>query len=78
MLPERVIGWERLGLEDIEHRAAWPLLLECCEQRGLIEEPEHSADLTAAAEAVRRGEGGPGPEESGQRPDDGPTLIDFR
>jgi hypothetical protein len=45
--------------------------------RGHIDEPEHSADLTAAARAVREGtetsrEDGPG--------DDGPatTLIDFR
>lgn len=47
--------------------------------RGLIEEPEHSADLTAAAEAVRRGEGGSRPVDVPD-PDEGPatTLIDFR
>ena len=52
--------------------------------RGLIEEPEHSADLTAAANAVREArqrevaerEAGSGKDD----PDDGPssTLIDFR
>jgi SAM-dependent methyltransferase len=47
--------------------------------RGHIEEPEHSADLTAAADAVRRGEGAPdGAEERREGPEDGPTLIDFR
>jgi ubiquinone/menaquinone biosynthesis C-methylase UbiE len=41
--------------------------------RGLVEEPEHSADLTAAAEAVRAGRPSPGPREP-----DPSTLIDFR
>jgi len=42
--------------------------------RGLIEEPEHSADLTAAVEAVREARRGQ------HHPDDGPAtpLIDFR
>ena len=42
--------------------------------RGQIEEPEHSADLTAAVEAVREARRGQ------HHPDDGPAtpLIDFR
>ena len=42
--------------------------------RGLIEEPEHSADLTAAVNAVRESRRGE------HHPDDGPAtpLIDFR
>jgi hypothetical protein len=46
--------------------------------RGLIEEPEHSADLTAAANAIREGRA---PDEGSPRrddPDAGPSLIDFR
>jgi ubiquinone/menaquinone biosynthesis C-methylase UbiE len=52
--------------------------------RGMIEEPEHSADLTAAAEAVRAGSPADSPAEStaGQptapREPDPATLIDFR
>ena len=51
--------------------------------RGLIEEPEHSADLTAAAEAVRQaGSQRPGaPQEEQPTPpahDPATTLIDFR
>ena len=60
--------------------------------RGLIDEPEHSADLTAAAEAIRRGETPPGlgrgrpargrvrrtTNAEGTGDDDGPTLISFR
>lgn len=60
--------------------------------RGLIEEPEHSADLTAAAQAVRdhhrqRDPGDPGHRRGGQsdaadqsagRGDQAATLIDFR
>ena len=38
--------------------------------RGHLDEPEHSADLTAAAEAVR--------EANGRPPDVATTLIDFR
>ncbi len=51
--------------------------------RGLIEEPEHSADLTAAADAVRQaGSQGPATAQP-QRPappphDPATTLIDFR
>ncbi len=36
--------------------------------RGLIDEPEHSADLTAAAEAIRRGEVPPGADVGARRP----------
>jgi SAM-dependent methyltransferase len=45
--------------------------------RGLIEEPEHSADLTAAANAVREAKAA---EARGETPAEGPatTLIDFR
>jgi SAM-dependent methyltransferase len=51
--------------------------------RGLIEEPEHSADLTAAANAVReRLASGAGGEPAGDEPDavedPATTLIDFR
>ncbi len=58
--------------------------------RGLIDEPEHSADLTAAAEAVRRGETPSGLDQdtsadgtarrtaTSTGDDDGPTLISFR
>jgi ubiquinone/menaquinone biosynthesis C-methylase UbiE len=43
--------------------------------RGLIEEPEHSADLTAAANAVRAGSAH---ESAAPPPPDPATLIDFR
>ncbi len=45
--------------------------------RGLIEEPEHSADLTAAADAVREAKAA---EARGEAPTEDPstTLIDFR
>ena len=50
--------------------------------RGQIEEPEHSADLTAAANAVRQAQAAERSGSSGQPPreDDDPasTLIDFR
>ncbi|WP_148573756.1 class I SAM-dependent methyltransferase [Nocardioides caldifontis] len=51
--------------------------------RGTIEEPEHSADLTAAAEAVRAGSRQEGDGDRGDQPqaapeDPGTTLIDFR
>jgi SAM-dependent methyltransferase len=47
--------------------------------RGTIDEPEHSADLTAAAEAVRAAARGDQPDENGAPPEEpGTTLIDFR
>jgi hypothetical protein len=50
--------------------------------RGHIEEPEHSADLTAAAQAAREASELPRDEHAlpPGDPDDGPatTLIDFR
>lgn len=46
--------------------------------RGLIDEPEHSADLTAAANAVREA-AERASKDPGQEPDDpATTLIDFR
>jgi SAM-dependent methyltransferase len=50
--------------------------------RGHIEEPEHSADLTAAAQAVRAAEGPSGGDDDqaggGDADDPATTLIDFR
>jgi SAM-dependent methyltransferase len=46
--------------------------------RGLIEEPEHSADLTAAANAVRAAEEAARRRAAGPPEDPGTTLIDFR
>jgi ubiquinone/menaquinone biosynthesis C-methylase UbiE len=47
--------------------------------RGTIEEPEHSADLTAAANAVREAARTGGPADEGPPAEDpGTTLIDFR
>jgi ubiquinone/menaquinone biosynthesis C-methylase UbiE len=47
--------------------------------RGTIDEPEHSADLTAAANAVREAARGDQPVEEPVTPEDpGTTLIDFR
>ena len=48
--------------------------------RGLIEEPEHSADLTAAANAVREAKDAEARGEAASRPVEDPatTLIDFR
>ena len=50
--------------------------------RGHIDEPEHSADLTAAAQAAREAAELPGEPRTGPQPgdEDGPatTLIDFR
>lgn len=51
--------------------------------RGTIEEPEHSADLTAAAEAVRAAarqeeDGDRGDQPQAAPEDPGTTLIDFR
>jgi hypothetical protein len=47
--------------------------------RGTIDEPEHSADLTAAANAVREAARGEQPAAEPATPEDpGTTLIDFR
>ena len=48
--------------------------------RGLIEEPEHSRDLTEAAKAVRAGLGSDAPPSTAVPHEDDPatTLIDFR
>ena len=48
--------------------------------RGIIEEPEHSRDLTEAARAVREAQGSDGPPATAVPHEDDPstTLIDFR
>lgn len=48
--------------------------------RGVIEEPEHSRDLTEAARAVREAQGADGAPSTAVRLEDDPatTLIDFR
>ncbi len=48
--------------------------------RGIIEEPEHSRDLTEAARAVREAQGADGPPRTAVPHEDDPatTLIDFR
>ena len=48
--------------------------------RGIIEEPEHSRDLTEAAKAVRAGLGSEAPPSTAVPHEDDPatTLIDFR
>ncbi len=46
--------------------------------RGLIDEPEHSRDLTEAAEAVRQQSRGRAPGAGAEEDDPATTLIDFR
>jgi SAM-dependent methyltransferase len=48
--------------------------------RGIIDEPEHSRDLTEAARAVREAQGSDGPPSTAVPHEDDPatTLIDFR
>ena len=71
------------GLDQGPDGLLLPYLTQCfravVKPRGLIEEPEHSADLTAAANAVRAAEDA-ARREPPSRPaeDPGTTLIDFR